>query len=98
MRRQTPIVEPCGDILCRKCQWYLARLIDGVFCTGGVRVYGKLKYFCGRCGSPYIYVEPPVNMGDVPEVHNRETLHGLGEHKRKRQPRRGGTPENEKGV
>jgi hypothetical protein len=56
MTRYSTAINDDGALYCRKCQHYFGRLIHGVFTVGGVQLYGRVKYFCATCGTPYIYV------------------------------------------
>ncbi|HEX7312454.1 MAG TPA: hypothetical protein VF297_00795 [Pyrinomonadaceae bacterium] len=56
-----------GDIYCRKCERHMARLVHGVLTAGGIQLYGRVKYFCATCGTPYFYAEAQPEDTPMPE-------------------------------
>lgn len=87
------------ELNCRKCGHTLGHLDGGVFVTGGIRLYGRVKVFCDFCGRPFVYVETlPEDLGH-PEGA-QEIINGLGKdysaswHYQKEQPKRKKLEEN----
>lgn len=68
------------DLFCRKCRRHMARLVHGVLTAGGIQLYGRVKYFCATCGTPYIYVEAHIKPDDAPPMPEGalEVINALG--------------------
>lgn len=75
--RTGAVVEDGGDLLCRHCGMHLARIVDGVFCVGSIKIYGKIKFFCSICARGYTYQEP-LSPPDETPVGTLEIINGLG--------------------